>query len=532
MFRNTITWVGQKYRLTNITTTQSMLCEITARLSDTTCTARFTQGIMPVSINFGVVANSYWEEGAWSFKNGFPKAVCAYGNRILYMGTTTSPNRVWASAVGDVDELCSIPYVQDTAYATYLTDNSRAFYFDIQGADIIRWAKSGKRVFVGATTKEFVIFAPGGAFGPTDYQIDEAGSSGSISRQPLKVGSEILHVSGSGQRVKSIVFSFQEDDYSADDITTNAEHISRKSISNIAEASQIMPTLGPLVLQRNPDPRIWATDVNGGLLSATYDRNAKIVAWSRHLLGGTPIGTDYGITTPLVAAITALRSVDGICDEIILVVKRKINGASKVYLEKIGAYFNGELYSHDGWNPLAGYNDYMSTRAVFLDCAQGSYPIAPTTTFTFSNMANETVHVVADGQYLGTYLLSSGGVLTLTRTYTEVIIGFKYTTLITTVNYVVPGSPAGAQGKNKLLYELWLRFNRVSHCKVKKSEQTDYQTIPFVLDSMATDGIVDLFTGDKRVHVGNVDSDLSVTIMHDYPFPFELLALIFKTEIS
>lgn len=526
----TSAWVGTFIRFTDLTSNLSCLFYITAYTNSTTVVATKMQGTCYSGgvLNYGTAANTYWEESAWSPKNGYPRAVCAYANRIIYLGTPANPNRIWCSAVGDVDELCEIPYAQDAAMATYLNDNSRAFYIDIIGADLIQWASVGKRIFIGARNKEFVLYSPTNDFGPDTYVIETATTNGSAYRQPVRSSSEVIYVQRSLTRVRSMVFSFQEDDYKSQDLTKNAEHIARTSISNIAEDSQTIPSFAEMVLQTSPDSRIWLRDINGGLSSCTFDRELGQVGWARHKIGGIPTGS--GVTNPYVAALGVAYNSFISADDVYVLVKRELDGTGVVCLEVIGNYLELEGYTHSKYNPAAGY-EYKPTRAIFMDCTVFSYETVATATHTFAALANETVSIFAEGEYLGEYELDGSGNVTLDRTYNEVLAGYLFETKIETVDYEVPNAST-LQGMKKLLYELKLRLYRTSHCLVKKSGQASYQTIHFTEDSTASDGPVALFTGDKTVNVGNVGDTLSVTISHSYPTPFELLGLIFKVEVS
>lgn len=533
LFRST--WVRAFIRFNNIATGWSAVAVITAYTNTTTVSATIIQcgATFPAdTTQYGVTANMTWEMSAWNAVNGYPSAVTGFDSRIIYGGTLHNPNRVWITAVNDVDELNEIPYAQDPTYATYNTDESRAFYRDIDGAEILRWMTAGKRIFVGAQNREYTIFSDE-IFGPSTIRVAEATRYGSAYRPPTKMGQEVLFTQRSGQRIRSIVFSFQEDDFKSQDISRISEHICRASQADIEQQYMISPEFGAMAVQTSPDARIWVTDSNGGLSSCTFDREAGVAAWSRHRLGGNDghAVAVIGRETPFVCSAVTLPAYDNEVDEIYLIVKRVINSTATVTLEKIGGYFNEQAYTNPWLSPANATPDWMRFRSVLLDCAMGSVSVAATATFTFASLLNEIVDVIADGEHLGKYTLNGSGVLTLPSTYKEVIVGYEYTPQMTLVDFELAGIQGSSQGKMKTVPEVILRINRTANVLVKREGQTDWQRAKLVFDVNESDGPVELYTGDIRVHVGNVDRNMCIMIKNDKPLPFELLAVIFQGMI-
>lgn len=523
-------WIGSYIRLTDLVAGVSGLVYITKYTSAAVVKARIIQTLPSSAFDYGVDADTYWEESAWSPKNGYPAAVCAFGGRVLYGGTPTRPNRVWASAVGDVAELCEIPYAQSSNFATYLNDESGAFSFDVIGCDIIRWMSAGRKVFIGARNKEFVAYDDSGGLTRTGRKVDAATNYGSAYRNPLRLGTEIVFVQRSLQRLRSLVFSFQEDDYKSQDISKLAEHIARASRNNLPQASALVPSFGSLTLATSPDSRIWCADNNGGLSSCTFDREAGVIAWSRHELGGQINYSGSYYTSPFVFSCSAQPSYDNSCDEIYVMIKRAIDGVNVITYEKIGGYFDETAYTNSTFIPPS-FVDWLRTRAVFLDCAVGAYEAVATTDFTFDTHANELVSVLADGAYIGELTLDGSGNVTLPEAHNEVIIGYNYNTSILTMDLEIPGMQMSNQDKQKGTPEVWARFNRTSNAIAQRDGQSDIQRFDFVGNGNPSDAPVDLYTGDKRVHIGDLGRNLSIFIGQDKPLPFELLAIIFQGMI-
>ena len=523
--------IGTFIRFTDVAALKSGAVVITGITNATTATAKVIQGpagnCLPTGgVNYGTAANTYWEESAWSRHRGFPSAVTAFGSRIAYGGTTSHPNRVWFSAVGDASELNEIPYAQDATFATYTTDESRAFSVDIQGADKIRWMSSGKKIFIGAKNREFLMFSDSEVFGPSTIRVEPATEYGSDYVQPVKVGTEQIFAQRSGQRLRSIVFSFQEDDYKSQDISRLAEHIVRKSADRLAQADREIPRTIQLALQTSPDTRIWSVDSNGGLSTCTFDREAGVLAWASHVLGGS------AGNVVRVLSMAAMPSVDNTSDDIYLVTVRNVSGNDIVALEKIGAYFNGtdEDYVNSTVNALA---EPIRFKPVFMDYCLFDYAGSPTTSWAFPELESEEVSIVADGVYVGdTTLDATTGAVTLVTAASEVLVGYNYDTTIETVDLDIPGSPQSNQDKPKAITEVWCRFSNTSNARVqRKGQDTSWQQLAFAPDGAPSDAPVPTYTGDKRAHVGNVERNCSIRVQQNKPLPFELLALVFKGMI-
>ncbi len=480
---------------------------------------------------YGITAGCLFEESAWSNHRGWPAAVAFFQSRLFYGGTYFNPNRIWGSQTGDIDGLQEIPYVQDAGYATYASDVSRAYSFDVSGGTQIFWLSAGKRLAIGTKSKEHTAFGPTGAIGPgVNTSIEAATSFGSSYRPPLRINSEVIFVQRSKQRLRNLIFNFQEDDYKSQDLSKLAEHIVRDSQKTVPDLARAIPEFNNIVVQTSPDTRIWTTDSNGGLSSCTIERDSGVLAWARHRLAGAG-NSNYG-TQAFVRSICALPSYDSTFDEIWMIVDRNINGFNTVTIEKIGGYFNEQSYLSPNFSPLNGFPEYLRTRAVFVDCAHGRYPITPDSVFTFDTLKNTLVSVLADGKYIGEYTVSNAGTLTLPQAYTEVIVGFKYTPEIETVDLEVPGSPQSNQAKFKASPEVFVRFNRTSNCRIQRSGQTDWQRIQFVEDGAASDEAVPLYTGDKRAHTGGVGRNLNIRLQQDQPLPWEVVGVIVKGSIN
>ena len=103
--------------------------------------------------------------------------------------------------------------------------------------------------------------------------------------------------------------------------------------------------------QEEPDGVLWVVADDGSLVAATVLKEQDVIAFHRHVLGGR-----YDREYPVVEDVAAIPSPDGKCDDVWLVVRRTVNGATVRHIEHMQSPFN----------PLS---DTDRDGMWFLDCA-------------------------------------------------------------------------------------------------------------------------------------------------------------------
>jgi hypothetical protein len=86
-----------------------------------------------------------------------------------------------------------------------------------------------------------------------------------------------------GRKLFKLDYDGLDEDYTANELSILAEHITDSGIVDMA-------------FQRNPDPILWLVREDGTLLSMTYDPKQDVVAWARHY-AGDPLTTTTDVTT-------------------------------------------------------------------------------------------------------------------------------------------------------------------------------------------------------------------------------------------
>lgn len=493
---------------------------ITGFTNSTTVSYTVISGLSVPTVAVGITAGTNWEEGSWSTYRGFPKACAFYEGRSYYGGSVNYQNRVWMSQSGNVVHLMYRPLEQATEFATYTADNSRPWSFDIaavESSKIVSFSP-GKTLAIFTTGREYIAKGIADILGQKSFDVHAATSFGSSNIQPIRLNNQAMFVQRSGKRIRNLTFSFEEDDYKSQDMTSLAEHIVSAHYSRQA-VKGTKPQFKQLGLQTSPDPRLWAIDYSGGLMSCTIADATNVLAWSPHRLGGK-----FGTNPPSIKSFSICPSADNSRDEVWLIVHRTLNGVDITTLEKIGGYFDGDTLAS------STYAD-IDDRPVFVDCAGfNSNYVTPSTTWTFAHLANETVSVLADGNYVGEKTADSSGTITLSSAASEVVVGYYHERVVQPLGIEV-GSPTGSsQGLTKMADTITVRFVRTVNAKYGKSDSTDLFTMNFIAAGALVGVAPTMFTGDKKELLGGFSRELSPIVKQDKPYPFEVACIILNGQ--
>ena len=207
-----------------------------------------------------------WSIGAWSNTTGFPSAVSFYEQRLVFAGSTNNPQTIWASESGSYEDF-------DAGDA----DPADAFTYTIAAnrVNVIRWLAPARDLIVGTAGGEFRVGRPTGEpLKPDNVTITQQTTYGGHTTQPIQIGSAVLFVQRQKQKVREFAYRFEDDAYVAPDMTLLAEHITGDGIDDVDFAQE-------------PESIYWAVREDGVLLGMTYQREEDVVAWHRHLFGGT-----------------------------------------------------------------------------------------------------------------------------------------------------------------------------------------------------------------------------------------------------
>lgn len=422
--------------------------------------------------------------GAWSTTTGYARVNTFHENRLISAGTSSQPDKVWASAVDGFN---------DHAPGT---DDDLAWNFSLLSdkLDAIQWISSQRQLRVGTAGSEFIMTGGSGesSITPTSIDVKRDTSIGSTFTKALAIQNSTLFVQRPGRIMREFAYNFDVDSFVSPDISLAAEDITR-------------PAIAQMVFQQDPDGVVWVRRSDGQLVGLTYLRDQDVVGWHKHPLGGTD-----AIVTHL-AVIPSTNQ-----DTLWAIVSRTVNGATVQTIESLGE----EFFQQD------------ISDAVFLDAAQSITAASPTDTVTgLNHLEGETVSILTDGGVHPTKVVTNG-TITLESNYTKIHVGLPYTQRLKTLK-IEPGTQLGStQGSRSRVTSLIMRFFETVGAKFG-TNNSPLKPLVFRKPSDLQDEGVPLFTGDKEVRPpGGYGDALEIEIVQDQPLPLTLLGYVAKVETS
>lgn len=437
---------------------------------------------LPDSVVGSGGATKRWAFGSWSDERGYPGSVCFYEDRLIWAGNASQPQTLWGSVVGD--------------YANHKTgtadDDSFQFTLNSDQVNVIEWINPGKALMIGTAGGEFVMSGStlDEAITPTNVRIIRADTKGSKANvRPTRIGNKVLFIQRSGRKVREIEYVLENDGYRSPDLSLLAEHIPDGGIIRSA-------------WQQEPDQLFWMVTTDGKLICMTYDQSEQVIGWHRHPVGGDGI----------VESIAAIPHPDGDQDQLWMIVKRTINGATKRYVE----------FLEKEWRATNDIED-----AFFVDSGLTYDGVATTTITGLNHLEGQTVAVLADGSSHADKVVSSGAI-TLDRAASVVQVGLGYNSTIQTMRFEAGAADGTAQGKTKRITDCAIRLYQTGPGLWIGPDTLNMEEIQFRDSTMAMDQPVPLFNGDKGAQAWptGYEKDARVTVQHRLPLPCTVTAIM------
>ena len=521
-----------------------------------------TQVTATTTDNFsGTGGTADWSLGTFTSTKGFPKAVSFFEQRLVFAGTTSFPQTIFASESGLYEE-----------FDVGSSNAADAFIYTIAAnrVNVIRWLAPARDLIVGTVGGEFKVGRPTGEpLKPDNVQITQQTTYGGYTTQPIQIGNAVLFVQRQQKKVREFAYRFESDAYLAPDMTLLAEHITGKGIVDVDYAQE-------------PDSIYWAVRKDGALLGLTYQREEDVIAWHRHIIGGsykltfngasdvTDSVTDsnnngfvtisnHGLSTGdkvtysagggtklggivdgqdyfvyvvdankfefastyeqaidrtiiqiqdgvganhSVKAQAQVKSVSTISEasenQTYIVVRRRINGNIVQYVE----YLDDLLKLDSG---LAGTVNGSSSTITGLDHLEG-----------------EEVQILIGDAVFPNQTVTNGAIsvsLNSTSGFKSIEIGLAYTSKIKTMRIEAGANAGTAQGRKKRYNEVMVRLHKTVGIKINGDQ------LPFRTSSTPMGQNIPEFTGDKRVTNLGWDRDGQIEILQEQPLPMTVLGI-------
>ncbi len=331
-------------------------------------------------------ASTLWQFGAWSDALGYPETVSFWKNRLVFGRDDT----VYFSVGNKFEKFNPDEFGEVVATSAIVTqlqsDQVNAIVGMVGSEDGLAAFTEGSEWIIGKISDSE-------AFGPTNVDPTETTAYGARPLKQQRVGTAALFVTTDGEALRELRYDIREDGLVAPDMTVRAEHIIKGGATWTA-------------WQNTPLKQLRVGRSDGQMLTFSYDRDQEVLGWSRMIAGGS-----FGSGDPTYDSGAVIPSPSNDRDELFVIVKRTINGATKRYVE----YFAAEFEEGDDQDD-----------AIYVDSCITYDSSSATTLSGYHHLEGESVSILADGAKQPAKTVSAGQI-TLDLAASTVQVGLAYT---------------------------------------------------------------------------------------------------------
>lgn len=506
-------------------------------------------------------ASSLWTFGAWSPNQGYPSTVTYFQDRIFFGGTTGQPQGVWGSKTGSYYDFgTSVPSQDDDALTFFLNARQINAISDLIALESLLAVTSSAVWRVTAGVDEVLTPATVG-FKPQNY----IGASPGV--RSAFIGDSAIYAQPDGRRVRDLLFNFQFDKFTGNELSILAEHLFPYG-----------STITRMDYAQSPFSLLHSVRSDGVMPTLSYLRDQDVLGWSPW----TTLGTIEDVCSIPESGITSTY----------LIVKRTVNGASVRYMERfanrefaniLDAFFVDAGITYDGRNTtavtmtLSGGTLWTSSEVLTLNASTsagwagfapedvgneirltngadtirlsivvrnlttqvlvvpiGTVPSSlqaiATSVWTFAktvmsgldHLNGETVSILADGMDVDPQTVMAGAI-TLAHPGGVVHAGLPFTSDLETLDFNVPGAPT-VRGKTKTIPNVGVLL--YASRGVKVGPDVDHLDEPAQRLDENLDAPIDPMTGLALVPVPTgVDVSGRIFLRQDRPLPACIIGL-------
>ena len=461
--------------------------KITGRTSTTVVTVTVVKTLTNVD------AKLDWRLGLWSDTTGYPGTSVFYEDRLVFGGATEAPGRIDGSKSGQYENFA--PTATD---GTVADSNAISYLINASSVNRIYWVADDENgLLIGSAGGCWAMRAStlNEALTPTNVSAKRFTGFGSKNMQPVRAGQSTVYAQREGRVLRAITYGTSK--FAAKDVSIASSHITKTGLVELA-------------YMQYPHETIWAVRTDGALLGVLYSKpeesaDPAIIGWHRHVLGGA-----FGSGDAVVESATVIPSADGTFEQLWLVVKRTINGATVRTVEYMTNFFESDV-------------DAIAD-AFFVDCGLTYDGAATTTVGGLWHLEGQTVTILADGATHPTKVVSNGTV-TLDRSATKVHVGLYEDADIESLRFEDGARDGTAQGKTQRMTGIAVRLDNTVGLKYGPTFD-DLDELPFRSSGDLTATAVPLFTGDKQLPFhGDYTTEARVCLRQHMPLPSTVVGI-------
>lgn len=440
---------------------------------------------------------THWNEPAWSDYRGFPRAVCFHENRIMFGGSTSRPQTIWGSVI---DDYSNFRLSADD-------DSGLSFTLASDAANGIQWIVSQESLIIGTTGSEWTIGTRENqsALTPSTVAAKRSTTYGSSPIQAAVVSDAVLFIQRSGRKVREFVYTFEEDGYTAQDLTLLSEHITDSGIVQIA-------------VQKNPETVLWAICGNGDLVGVVYERGQNVAGWFRVDTGVSEDGStrDYYESIAIVSG-------DGEEDERWVLVRREIDGETVRYIERFQP------------NVIRKLKNNEQLDLCYVDSAVIVEDETPFGTVTgLDHLEGREVAVLTNGSPEANKTVSGGSITLDFDDTTVAVVGIPIESILTPTPLETNDPNTTTRYSKKKVSDLILQVWKSSGFEATASDGENWTKLDFRQPSDFMDQAVPDLTGTYETVclASSSTREARISIKQTQPLPLNVLSMLVKYDVN
>ena len=453
--------------------------KITAVGSATSATATVIERLPSGCVGSGNTT-ARWAFAAWDSTAGYPSSITFFRERLCL----ARGRDVWMSVTGDFEN-----FNRRDKSGNIVADCSIVVTISSDQNNNITWLMpTTNGLLVGTAGSPFLLgeITTSEALSPNNIKSSKQSASGTKNLSPVPVGNSVFYATRTGRNLRDIAYKFEADGYLSADATVLSHNALQGGIVAMS-------------YQEEPHSIIWCVRTDGQLIGFTVNYEQEVKGWHRHKLGGSGI----------VESVAVIPAPDGSRDEVWLIVRRTIDGATKRYVE----YIEKEYQTGDDQEDC-----------FYVDSGLTYDGVAVTTISGLDHIEGCTVSVLADGAGHPDCVVASGSIA-LQKAASVVQVGLAAPCVIETMRIEGGSAEGTSQGKTKRCNKVVLRLDNTLGGSAGPT-MGKLTKINWRMGSDLLGAPPSIFTGDKLIEWdGNYETDNRAIYYNDEPFPVTLVAI-------
>lgn len=433
-----------------------------------------------VNVLNGVVENeatSKFRFGQWGKGNGYPRVCTFYQDRFILASSFQYPNYIWFSRTGDYSNF-GVEKVGGT-----ITDDS-AITLPVINRKMydIRHLIPANDLLILTSGNEWIIDGSK-TITPTNCNLRTQTQRGASECEPQYIGNRCVYVQARGCVVRDLGYSYESDNYTGADLTLFVKHLTKyRNFITSAYA-------------QDPDSIVYYVTDDGNIDCLTYIPEQKVYAWSHFTTKGK-----YKYAESVA---------EGEQDSLYVIVERDFKSGTVMCIERFEPMYNAD------------------NNNVYMDCYIRQTSTENISTITVPHLIGEDVQIVVNGRERPIKEVPPTAIINTDGKAQSVAVGINYTTRLRIPSIELQIQDGTLQGRQLTMSRLSMNILNSFGGKIGRNfNHMDDISLP----------PLKLYSGDKVCILPKFDgvysTDASVCILHEKPYPFNLLSVTREIEIG